>query len=87
VVRSSTDDEVRLTFAELDARANRLAHALTAAGVGPGDHIGCHLYDGNQYVEATLAAFKIRAVPVNVNFATSTRSSSTSSTTPTCGCC
>jgi len=68
VVRSSTDDEVRLTFAELDARANRLAHALTAAGVGPGDHIGCHLYDGNQYVEATLAAFKIRAVPVNVNF-------------------
>ena len=68
VVRASAGDEVRLTFAALDARANRLAHAFRAAGIGPGDHIGCHLYDGNQYVEANLAAFKIRAVPVNVNF-------------------
>ncbi len=68
VVRSSDGDEVRLTFAGLDARANRLAHALAAAGIGPGDHVGCHLYDGNQYVETTLAAFKVRAVPVNVNF-------------------
>ena len=68
VVRSTADDEVRLTFAELDARANRLAHALLDYGIAPGDHIGCHLYDGNQYIEVTLAAFKVRAVPVNVNF-------------------
>ncbi len=68
VVRSTAGDEVRLTFAELDARANRMAHALLAHGIGPGDHVGCHLYDGNQYVELTLAAFKVRAVPVNVNF-------------------
>jgi len=68
VVRSAAGDEVRLSFAELDARANRLAHALVALGIGPGDHVGCHLYDGNQYVELTLAAFKVRAVPVNVNF-------------------
>jgi 3-oxocholest-4-en-26-oate---CoA ligase len=61
-------DEVRLSFAELDARANRLAHALVALGIGEGDHVGCHLYDGNQYVEVTLAAYKLRAVPVNVNF-------------------
>jgi acyl-CoA synthetase (AMP-forming)/AMP-acid ligase II len=67
-VRSIAGDDRRLTFAELDVRVNQLAHALTAAGVGPGDHVGCHLYDGNQYVEANLAAFKIRAVPVNVNF-------------------
>ena len=68
VVRASSGDELRLTFAELDARANQLAHELAALGVGAGDHVGCHLYDGNQYVEATLAAFKLRAVPVNVNF-------------------
>ena len=68
VVRASGGDEVRLTFAELDARANQLAHELAALGVGGGDHVGCHLYDGNQYVETTLAAFKLRAVPVNVNF-------------------
>jgi acyl-CoA synthetase (AMP-forming)/AMP-acid ligase II len=68
VVRASAGEEVRLTFAELDARANRLAHVLADLGVSAGDHVGCHLYDGNQYVETTLAAYKLRAVPVNVNF-------------------
>ena len=68
VVRSAAGGDVRLSYAELDARVNRLAHALVALGVGPGDHVGCHLYDGNAYVELTLAAFKVRAVPVNVNF-------------------
>ncbi|MDQ1512005.1 MAG: 3-oxocholest-4-en-26-oate---CoA ligase [Actinomycetota bacterium] len=61
-------DELRLSFAELDARVNRLAHALLELGIDEGDHVGCHLYDGNQYVETTLAAYKVRAVPVNVNF-------------------
>ena len=69
IVRTGDDhDELRLSFAELDARVNRLAHAFVALGIGAGDHIGCHLYDGNQYVETTLAAYKVRAVPVNVNF-------------------
>ena len=69
VVRSSDPaTEVRFSFAELDARVNRLANALVALGIGEGDHVGCHLYDGNQYVEVTLAAYKVRAVPVNVNF-------------------
>src|SRR4051794_17684160 len=68
VVRATDGDECRLTFAELDARVNRLAHALIELGVGEGDHVGCHLYDGNQYVEGTLASYKVRAVPVNVNF-------------------
>jgi acyl-CoA synthetase (AMP-forming)/AMP-acid ligase II len=60
--------ERRLSFAELDARANRLAHHLEAAGVGPDEHVGLHLYNGTEYVEAMLAAFKIRAVPINVNY-------------------
>ncbi len=58
----------RLTFAEVDERANRLAHALAARGIGPGDHVGLYLYNGTEYLEAMLAAFKIRAVPVNVNY-------------------
>lgn len=58
----------RLTFSELDARATRLAHHLAANGLGPGDHVGLHLVNGTEYVEGMLAAFKLRAVPVNVNY-------------------
>jgi acyl-CoA synthetase (AMP-forming)/AMP-acid ligase II len=58
----------RLTFRELDERANRLAHVLTGLGVGPGDHIGLQLLNGSEYLEGMLAAFKLSAVPVNVNF-------------------
>jgi 3-oxocholest-4-en-26-oate---CoA ligase len=57
-----------LTYAELDERATRLAHALAKAGVKRGDHVGLYLYNGNEYVEGMLAAYKIRAVPINVNF-------------------
>ena len=58
----------RLTYAELDARANRLAHHLVAHGVGAGDHVGVHLYNGTEFLECMLAAFKVRAVPVNINY-------------------
>ena len=58
----------RATHAELDERATRLAHALSTAGVRPGDHIGLYLYNGIEYIEGMLAAFKIRAVPININF-------------------
>jgi 3-oxocholest-4-en-26-oate---CoA ligase len=61
-------EQRQLSFADLDARANRLAHHLRAAGFGPGDMIGLHLHNGTEYVEAMLAAFKIRAVPVNINY-------------------
>ena len=58
----------RLTYAELDARATRLANHLAAQGVGAGDHVGCHMKNGTEYLETMIACFKIRAVPVNVNF-------------------
>jgi acyl-CoA synthetase (AMP-forming)/AMP-acid ligase II len=60
--------EQRLTYAELDARSNRIAHHLLAQGIGPGDHVGMYLYNGFSYVEGLLACLKIRAVPINVNF-------------------
>jgi len=56
------------TYAELEDRANRLADHLGRAGIGPGDHVGCYLYNGPEYVETMLATFKLRAVPVNVNY-------------------
>nr|BFE86887.1 hypothetical protein GCM10020093_094880 [Planobispora longispora] len=58
----------RVTYAELDAHANRLAHHLAAHGVGPGDHVGIQLYNGVEYIAAMMAALKLRAVPINVNY-------------------
>ncbi len=59
--------ERRLTYAELEERANRLANWLLEQGVRPGQHIGLYLVSGTEYFEAMLAAYKVRAVAVNVN--------------------
>ncbi|MFN8037321.1 MAG: acyl-CoA synthetase [Acidimicrobiia bacterium] len=58
----------RLTFAQLDERANRFANHLLAAGIGPGAHVGLQLMNGTEYLEAMLGCFKARAVPINVNY-------------------
>jgi 3-oxocholest-4-en-26-oate---CoA ligase len=58
----------RLTYGELDDRANALAHVLTGLGVAAGDHIGLQLLNGSEYLEGMLAAFKLSAVPININF-------------------
>jgi acyl-CoA synthetase (AMP-forming)/AMP-acid ligase II len=55
------------TYADLAERANRLAHHLRDAGVGPGDHVGLFLRNDAAYIEGMLAAFSLRAVPVNMN--------------------
>ncbi len=56
------------TFAELEARSNRLAHHLAAQGVGERDHVAVYSYNCLEFVETMLAAFKLRAVPINVNY-------------------
>ncbi|MBE3011770.1 acyl-CoA synthetase [Microbispora sp. NEAU-D428] len=61
-------DARRLSFAELDVRANALANHLLAAGVRPDEHVGVHMLNGVEFVEALLACLKIRAVPINVNY-------------------
>jgi len=58
----------RATYAQLDQRANALAHYLREHGVGAGDHVGLYLYNCNEYLEGMLACFKLRAVPINVNY-------------------
>ncbi len=57
----------RRTYAQLEERANRLAHHLRSTGVGPGDHVALYLENCPEYLEAMLACFKLRAVPINVN--------------------
>lgn len=58
----------RATFGELDRRANRLAHWWQSQGIGEGDHIGLYLYNGHEYIEAMLAAWKLRARTININY-------------------
>ncbi len=58
----------RLTYRELDERANRLAHHLAAIGIGPGDPVAIYSWNRAEWVEAMFAAWKIRAVPLNVNY-------------------
>ncbi|HWN42365.1 MAG TPA: amino acid adenylation domain-containing protein [Thermoanaerobaculia bacterium] len=47
-----------LTYRELDARANRLAHALIAEGVRPGDLVGLRLERSLDMVVAVLGVLK-----------------------------
>ncbi len=59
---------VRRTWQEYDDRAARIAAMYTAAGLGPNSKIGLYLYNSNEYLEAQYAGFKMRGVPVNVNY-------------------
>ena len=58
----------RRTYAQMEGRANRLAHHLAAQGVGPGDHVGIYAYNCVEWVETAWAVFKLRAVWVNINY-------------------
>ncbi len=58
----------RLTYSQLEERANRLANHLSGKGIGTGDFVGCYLTNGTEYLETMLACFKLRAVPVNINY-------------------
>jgi acyl-CoA synthetase (AMP-forming)/AMP-acid ligase II len=63
-----TGEERRLSYAALDAAANRIAHHLLDAGIRPGEHLGLHLYNGIEYLQTVLGCLKARIVPVNVNY-------------------
>lgn len=58
----------RYNYRQLNVRANRLANYWLQQGIKPGDTIGVLAQNRGEWVEAMLAAFKIRAVPVNINF-------------------
>jgi acyl-CoA synthetase (AMP-forming)/AMP-acid ligase II len=58
----------RRTYAEMEARANRMAHHLAAHGVGAGDHVGIYGLNSVEWVETLWAVFKLRATWVNINY-------------------
>src|SRR6185295_3111860 len=73
--------ERRLTWREFQLRTRRLGNLLAAAGLGchrergglapwesGQDHVGLYLYNGVEYLEGMVGAYKARAVPFNVNY-------------------
>jgi fatty-acyl-CoA synthase len=71
----------RLTHAQLAERSRRFANLLLSRGLGvtrersalagheSGQaHLAIYLYNGNEYVEAMLGAWKARVAPLNVNY-------------------
>ena len=61
-------EDRRLSYAELDARANRFAHHLLARDIEPGDKVAIYAWNRAEWIEAMLGTYKARAVPVNVNY-------------------
>jgi acyl-CoA synthetase (AMP-forming)/AMP-acid ligase II len=60
--------ERQVTYAELEAQANQLAHHLAAQGIGLGDHVGIYAKNSIEHVVALIAIYKIRAVAININY-------------------
>jgi len=58
----------RRSYAQMEERANQLAHFLAANGVGPGDHVGIYALNSVEWVETAWAVFKLRAVWININY-------------------
>ena len=68
----------RLRYRELAERSRRLANILLGAGLrvtkerhelagheSGQDHLAIYLYNGNEYIEGMLGAFKARVAPLN----------------------
>ena len=58
----------QVTYTELDERTSRLAHHLAGLGVGPGDHVGLYARNSIEALETLIAACKLRAAAVNINY-------------------
>ena len=60
--------DLRRSWREYEDRAARIAGVLAAAGHGPGAKVAVYAHNSNAFLEAYFGAFKLRAVPVNVNY-------------------
>jgi acyl-CoA synthetase (AMP-forming)/AMP-acid ligase II len=58
----------QVTYGELDERTSRLAHHLAGLGIGPGDHVGLYARNSIEALETLIAACKLRAAAVNINY-------------------
>ncbi|MEQ8230572.1 MAG: AMP-binding protein, partial [Gammaproteobacteria bacterium] len=66
--RAVVDGERTLTYAELEARSNRLANRLLARGLEPGDRIALLARNRLEYLEVELAAAKSGLILAALNW-------------------
>jgi acyl-CoA synthetase (AMP-forming)/AMP-acid ligase II len=57
-----------VSWKDLDRRANALARTLIEKGARPDDKVAIYSYNRCEWLEAVVACFKARLVPVNVNY-------------------
>src|SRR5215211_2438736 len=56
-----------LTFGDLHARSNRLAHLLTRRGLQAGDRVGVYLANRIEFIDVLLACLKLGLIVVPIN--------------------
>src|SRR5262245_66460875 len=59
--------ERRLTYGNLDGRANRVAALLQSRGLQPGDRLALLVGNRNEYIEIFFGAMRAGVVPVPLN--------------------
>lgn len=62
-----TEDGARVSFAELEARSNGLAHLLSGMGIAQGDRVGLLIPNGLAFIEFFFALAKLGAVTCALN--------------------
>jgi len=60
-------DDVVLTFRDLEERCNRVANVLVGLGVGPGDRVALMFNNDYRFIESLIGAMRLGAVPVPLN--------------------
>ena len=68
LVDTGKTPELRLTYAQLNDRANRLAHALGDLGVGHGDRVAILALDGVEHLDLLFACGKLGAIHTALNW-------------------
>ncbi|MEI2771491.1 MAG: AMP-binding protein, partial [Candidatus Competibacter sp.] len=68
IVDTSKTPELRLTYAQSNERANRLANWLRQAGVGKGDRVAMLALDGVEHLDTLFACGKLGAIHTALNW-------------------
>ena len=60
-------DDVVLTFGDLEQRCNRMANALLSLGIRPTDRVALMFTNDYRFIESLLGVMRVGAVPVPLN--------------------